>query len=565
MTRVIFYGRYSSDLQRDASIEDQYRNCARFAEGKGWGIERRYEDRAISGAVRDRPGYQGMLKDGEAKRFDVLLVDDLSRLSRDDLEMKRAIRRLRFLGIRIVGVSDGFDSTARGHKIQAGIRGLMNEIYLDDLAEKTHRGLAGQALMGRNAGGRSFGYRHVAIEDPRRRDHVGRPVIVGVRREIEPAEGEVVRNIYELYASGHSPRSIADKLNRGGVRSPRGGMWAASAIHGAERSGVGILNNPLYVGRFIWNRSQWTKDPDTGRRKRTERPETDWIVQRMPELRIVSDDLWTRVKARRAEQRARSEKIRIALHANARTGRGPKYLLSSLLRCGVCGGSYAIMARDTYGCATRQNRGAMACDNRFTVSRKLAETRILAGIKRDLFRPEAVALFREEVSRLLRKERARSRPDRSKTEGRIATLEAEIGRMVDAIRAGVFSETLKAELQSAETERARLKGDLRANHAGAAKVVDILPRALERYERLVGNLESVAMADVAHAREQIRALTGGEIKLVPTPDGHLEAELTGDYGGVLRLAGTADHNPLRTNDEINLVAGAGFEPAAFGL
>ena len=159
MNRVAIYARYSTDMQREASIDDQYRNCKKYVEKENWRIIKHYEDKAISGTVKDRPGYQKMLTDAEAKTFDILLIDDLSRLSRDDIEMKTVIRRLIHWSIRIIGASDGFDTNSKGHKIQAGMRGIINEIYLDDLKEKTHRGMEGQALKGFNCGGHSYGYK----------------------------------------------------------------------------------------------------------------------------------------------------------------------------------------------------------------------------------------------------------------------------------------------------------------------------------------------------------------------------------------------------------------------
>jgi DNA invertase Pin-like site-specific DNA recombinase len=89
------------------------------------------------------------------------------------------------LGRAVVGVSDDYDSDAKGHKIQATMRGLMNDIFLDDLKAKTHRGMAGQALKGFSAGSRVYGYRRVPIEDPTKQDDFGRPKIVAVKREID--------------------------------------------------------------------------------------------------------------------------------------------------------------------------------------------------------------------------------------------------------------------------------------------------------------------------------------------------------------------------------------------
>jgi site-specific DNA recombinase len=108
----------------------------------------------------------------------------------------------------------------------------------------------------------------------------------------------VVRRIFADYLAGISPRAIAAALNHEGVKSPRGDTWCQSGINGDRRRGIGILANPIYCGRQIWNRSRWIKHPDTGRRLRQERPESEWIVQRGSELAIVDVATWRAVQAR---------------------------------------------------------------------------------------------------------------------------------------------------------------------------------------------------------------------------------------------------------------------------
>ena len=144
--RVAIYARYSSEGQREQSIEDQNRNCERYAKREGWTIVERYADKAISGSTTQRPGYQQMLMAAKAQQFKVLLVDDLSRLTRDEAELITTRKRLVFWGVRLIGTSDGFDTNQKSHKLLATFHGMKNELYLDELAEKTHRGLAGQAL-----------------------------------------------------------------------------------------------------------------------------------------------------------------------------------------------------------------------------------------------------------------------------------------------------------------------------------------------------------------------------------------------------------------------------------
>ncbi|EQD30603.1 protein containing Resolvase, partial [mine drainage metagenome] len=134
--KAALYARFSSDLQRATSIEDQLRNCRKRVELEGWVVVATYADAAMSGTDANRPQYRAMLEAAAGREFDVLIVDDLSRLTRDAVECERAIRRLEFIGLRIIATSDGYDSTRKARKVHRGFKGLMNEIFLDDLRER---------------------------------------------------------------------------------------------------------------------------------------------------------------------------------------------------------------------------------------------------------------------------------------------------------------------------------------------------------------------------------------------------------------------------------------------
>ena len=121
--RVAAYARFSSAMQREASLEDQLRNCRAHAARMGWPAPEEFTDAAISGSRDDRPAYRRML--ARAAEFDVILVDDLSRLSRDSVEAARVLRRMAFHGVRVVGVSDGTDTARDGHELDTGVRALI--------------------------------------------------------------------------------------------------------------------------------------------------------------------------------------------------------------------------------------------------------------------------------------------------------------------------------------------------------------------------------------------------------------------------------------------------------
>ena len=180
---VAFYGRYSSDNQRDTSIADQQRVVERWAERHGHQIVAKFSDTAISGA--NFRLLTGLQKASEAAcrkpaPFDAVVVDQLSRLSRDIGDTDALVKRLRFFGVRIVAVSDGLDTQDESTKISVTVKSLVNELYLDDLRKTTKRGLDGQFLKGYSTGGRTYGYRSEPVPDPSgRRDPHGNPVTVG--------------------------------------------------------------------------------------------------------------------------------------------------------------------------------------------------------------------------------------------------------------------------------------------------------------------------------------------------------------------------------------------------
>ena len=214
--RAAIYARYSSDHQRDASIEDQVRLCRDWLNDKGLHAIQTYADRAVSGATLLRAGIQALMEDCMAGRIDLVVAEALDRLSRDQADVAGVYKRLSFAGVQLFTLSEG-EITA----LQVGLKGTMNALYLKDLADKTRRGLRGRVEAGRTGGGNSYGYDVVA----------GREGDRGIRR-INPAETEIVRRIFKEYASGKSPRKIAFGLNADQVPGPAGRDWGRSTAIG---------------------------------------------------------------------------------------------------------------------------------------------------------------------------------------------------------------------------------------------------------------------------------------------------------------------------------------------
>ncbi len=134
--RAAIYARYSSDNQRDASIDDQVRDCRARADQEGWKVVQVYTDRGISGATTLRPGYQQLLQDMRQAQFDVVLSEGLDRLSRDQEDIAGLYKQLSFAGIELFTLAEG-----EINELHVGLKGTMNALYLKDLAQKTRRGI----------------------------------------------------------------------------------------------------------------------------------------------------------------------------------------------------------------------------------------------------------------------------------------------------------------------------------------------------------------------------------------------------------------------------------------
>jgi site-specific DNA recombinase len=392
------------------------------------------------------------------RQFDVVLCEALDRLSRDQADLARLKKELAFLDIGIMTVQDGEVGA-----MHIGLKGLMGEMYLADLAQKTRRGLSARVRAGGSGGGRSFGY------DPAQGRAGG--------MTINPHEAEIVRRIFADYLDGRTPRQIVSDLNAAGVPGPRGGKWNASTINGSRSRQNGVLQNRLYAGEIVWNRQRFIKDPATGKRVSRLNPESDWLISPVPELAIVDAETFAAAQQRKAG--------RSITHPDRQRVKKPTHILSGLLRCGVCGASYTVMGTDRLGCAGHRERGD--CSNTRTVSRKHIEERVLVALQTRLAEPEAVAeyvrTYRAELARL----RAEGRRDRHKSQRRLAELTTTIERIVDRVCDGTASDALVARLEGLEAEQKTLRAAIAAQDA-ADEPIELHPGAAQAYAQMVGEL-----------------------------------------------------------------------------
>ncbi|PJF08402.1 recombinase family protein, partial [Pseudorhodobacter sp. MZDSW-24AT] len=583
--RVAIYARFSTDKQRDASIEDQIDSCRELAAREGWQIVGTYHDRATSGASMFRPGIEALQRDAKLGKFDLVLAEAMDRLSRKLADIAKFHERMEHAGIEIQTLTEG--------KVDAmliGMKGTMNQILLRDIGIKTHRGQKGRVKQGKLAGGNAYGYDVLPGTEVNGKAEHG-------ERAINRAEAKVVRRIFTDYAQGISAGKIAEALNAENIPGPRGGWWGTSTILGNRDRGTGILNNELYAGRLVWNRLHFSKDPDTGKRMSRLNPEDRVTSVPVPHLRIIDDTLWDQVKARQGAMKTKNTEVPIW------DRRRPKFLFSGLMACGCCGGGFSKVSKDGFGCSTARKKGTAVCTNMAVIKQVDLEARVLHALENHLMDEEAVQIFCEEYAAERNRLQANREAGRADLERELKQVSTDHKKLVDAILAGVPADQVKDRMIDLDARRKDLERQLSASpapdpiriHPGMAKTYR------DRIGQLIAGLSEAEQMD--KAKEALRALIE-KLDLVPVtaeesetgkPD--LAIYLHGALASLLRLAcglpvhevidastqtqkaprvtgrlgsnsshsAEADFEAFDIFEELDLVAGAGFEPAAFRL
>ncbi|WP_315926915.1 recombinase family protein [Mesorhizobium sp. SP-1A] len=551
--RIALYARYSSDNQREASIADQFRMCRLRAEKEGWTVVEEYSDHAISGSsMIQRSGIQALIMDSARGRFDLIMAEALDRISRDQEDIAGIYKRMRYADVKMFTLSEGEIS-----ELHVGLKGTMNALFLKDLADKTRRGQRGRVEAGKSGGGNAYGYDVV-----KKFDSNGEPVRGD--RTINEAQAEVVRRIFRDYAAGKSAKMIAVSLNRDSIPAPTGGDWGFSTINGNPRRGNGILNNEMYVGKIVWNRQRFVKDPDTGKRQARPNPESEWVTQDTPELRILDDELWNAVKARQGENRTERDESGVADVRKMNYRRRPRYLFSGLTKCSCCGGGYSAISASHIGCSTARNKGT--CENRVNIRRDELESRVLNALRTRMLDPKIFAEFCDAYTRETNRLRMESSGHIDRAKAEIEKIGREEGRLMDLyLKEAISIEAVKERGDKLKLRKAELSDFL----ATADEPPPLLhPNMALQYRKRVQQLYETLQSDDEESRtaaaEVIRTLVQ-DIVLTPV-DGKVEIDVRGDLAGILTLSAQSK-NPAAgaAGLQVKMVAGAGFEPATFRL
>ena len=314
MQVAAIYARYSTDTQRETSIDDQVRRCREVAEKNGYTVDDAliFTDAALTGtekAIHKRAGYHAMLAAWDQHRFNALVVDEIPRLARDAVDMAKLQKRIEVSGVRLLS-PDGMDTLIPNWQLQFQIVSALGQHFIRETRHRVLRGMIGQLERGYMIAAPAFGYdmKQVLGEN-------GEPV--GTHWIINPEQAEIVRKMYAMRRQGVAFAEIARYLNQSGVKPPRkslktgggDGYWRQSSVYR-------MLSNTIYRGLFVWNGSAFSL-AKAKKEGRTLEP----IEYQRQHLRLVDDETWNICNEGKVSRTARG---------------GGKHRYAGLVTCGMC-------------------------------------------------------------------------------------------------------------------------------------------------------------------------------------------------------------------------------------
>ena len=388
LTPAALYARVSSDRQDvDLSVSAQLRALKDYAKANGYSVAREYVDEAESGRVADRPQFRKMIEEGSQPKapFEIILVWKFSRFTRKREHAVAFKSMLRRKGIRVVSITEHADDSPTGKLMEAIIESV-DEFYSENLAQDVVRGMREAASRGFFLGSNApFGYKRVKVSDGVKE----RPTL-----EVDPATAPVVREIFERSLHGNGLKEICKELNDRGVTN-RGKRWYKGGLHY-------LLRNEAYTGTAVWGKTakgEKAQDPV--------RVEGAWPA-------LISRELFDDVQQ---AMRDRAPKVQRPARV------GSRFLLSGLLKCGVCGRPYSAQGAKSgqfayYICGTLFREGAGTCSARYLNAPRV-EAFVVEKIRERILTEETivelVTLVAEEIDAMA-----------GELSGRLEVMEAEL-------------------------------------------------------------------------------------------------------------------------------------------
>lgn len=476
------YGRFSTEMQDETTIESQQETCQQEAVRHGQPIDPRleYVDRAVSGTKLHREGLDRLLDDAAAGRFNRLYFYSLSRLARESIIGMPILKRLVYIyKIRIVSVTEGVDSDREGWEQLAQMCLMQHERYIKELSANTLRGQKTNLKNRYSNGDYCFGYTSVPVpgSEHTRRGRNARPRMTYA---VEPVNSTWILRIFHWFVhERRTIRWITRELNRLGApkdhRSKKSKKWHHNYV-------ARLLANRKYVGDWPWGEMRNVRDPETGTIHQEPRSaeETEQYRRTFADLRIIDDATFAAAQAVLVQNRE--------THAHGRAEEGkfvagregaPRpacHLLGGLIVCGqptedgVCGRTFHVGgSHGKYMFCPGHHQGTCSCST--TLPRRLAEELILREVGVRILDNSAWFQAVFAATREAWYERQRTLPNELRdTQAALDEVTRKIGRLVDSLEgAGPPDPDVAQRLAERRAERRELETRLAAAQAAAAE------------------------------------------------------------------------------------------------
>lgn len=450
MIKAAIYARYSSDNQREESIEAQIRASSDYANNNNYEIVKIYIDEAISAKTDNRPQFLQMISDSKKELFKVIICHKLDRFARNRYDSAFYKKTLKENGVKLISVLENFDDSPESIILESVLEG-MAEYYSANLSREVMKGLKENALRCKHTGGKPpFGY-----DVNNNNDY-----------EINKTESKAVVKIFEMAASGQ--RNICNWLNDNGYRNKYGNKFVTGVV-------TRIIQNEKYKGTYVYGKNKRQKV--NGVLKDVPGDNAIIIDNGIPA--IVSEELW------KAANKMYNKSTKINKNNSKQL-----YLLSGLVECGVCHHTYAgehtnqrgnRSARTVYRCiGEKKNK---ICNNK-AIRKDILEEIVINELDR-LFSSKGIENIVTKLYESIEK-KAADLPCLIKTlEERIPLIDNKLNKLIDMALETSYSESIKSKIETLEIEKADIKSRIEYNKIELGKL-RIPPKEIVR-QRLMND------------------------------------------------------------------------------
>ena len=575
--RAGIYARYSSDMQSETSADEQIERIQyklKNAQVRSNLNDRRpielspdwiLKDEAQSGRLAGRENYEKVLEGIRQKSFDILIVDDLSRLTRSLGNLLGLYDMLKWYEVELISICDGISSEDPSAKTFFTVKGMVNDFSNDIHAERVIRGMEIRALNGFSCGDYPYGYDSAATKLENAK---GRPFPSHFKITVNEVEAHVVRRIFDMYDLNIGTSRIAKALNAEKVPSP----GAATARPGklplwSPRSIQNILQNEKYVGVWRWKKTKLGVHPETRLRSAKDRPATDWVShlagkETREDLRIVSQDTWDRIAAKLVE----NKKVSLSLAGKSRWGNKsanlPDHPFSGLMECAVCSSNFMLISGRRggyYGCMSAHKMGV--CSNKQLLHISSIESTLTNVVIDNLRNPEILKYASEQYNKVIRQKLSTAPQRLKQIDGELTLVGGELDNLLQFIISGNASDTVNSAIKDREQRKLRLMSEVRTLQKTQNKIVSVSEDDIK--DRLE-NLANLIKQQPVQTHPAIRALFPKRISMSPkgkSMKGHSLYSMQGEIVLNGALARSFEKNAQKEKGEVASALPRRFNPA----